>query len=57
MKFSVTGQEEGDLLIQVTVAWAGLTVLINGRHNRWHKADLDHVINWLPSILLEIELN
>jgi hypothetical protein len=25
MKFSVTGQEKGDLLIQVT-AWAGLTV-------------------------------
>jgi hypothetical protein len=26
MKFSMTGQEKGDLLIQVT-AWAGLTVL------------------------------
>ena len=25
MKFSMTGQEKGDLLIQVT-AWAGLTV-------------------------------
>ena len=28
MKFSVTGKEKGDLLIQVT-AWAGLTVLKN----------------------------
>jgi len=27
MKFSMTGQENGDLLIQVT-AWAGLTVII-----------------------------
>jgi hypothetical protein len=27
MKFSMTGQEKGDLLIQVT-AWAGLTVYI-----------------------------
>jgi len=26
MKFSMTGQEKGDILIQVT-AWAGLTVL------------------------------
>jgi hypothetical protein len=26
MKFSMTGQEKGDLLIQVT-AWAGLTAL------------------------------
>jgi len=28
MKFSMTGQEKGDLLIQVT-AWAGLTVNID----------------------------
>jgi len=27
MKFSMTGQEKGDLLIQVT-AWIGLTVLL-----------------------------
>jgi hypothetical protein len=27
MKFSMTGQEKGDLLIQVT-SWAGLTVYI-----------------------------
>ena len=27
MKYSMTGQEKGDLLIQVTT-WAGLTVLI-----------------------------
>ena len=27
MKFSVTGQDKGDLLIQVT-AWAGLTIYI-----------------------------
>ena len=27
MKFSMTGQEKGDLLIQVT-AWAGLTVFL-----------------------------
>ena len=27
MKFSMTGQEKGDLLIQVT-AWAGLTIYI-----------------------------
>jgi len=27
MKFSTTGQEKGDLLIQVT-AWAGLTVYL-----------------------------
>ena len=27
MKLSMTGQEKGDLLIQVT-AWAGLTVLV-----------------------------
>jgi len=28
MKFCMTGQGKGDLLIQVT-AWAGLTVLLN----------------------------
>jgi len=28
MKFATTGQEKGDLLIQVTT-WAGLTVLAN----------------------------
>jgi hypothetical protein len=27
MKFSMTGQEKGDLLIQVT-AWAGLTIYL-----------------------------
>ena len=27
MKFSMTGQDNGDLLIQVT-AWAGLTVIL-----------------------------
>jgi hypothetical protein len=27
MKFSITGQEKGDLLIQVTT-WAGLTVFV-----------------------------
>ena len=35
MNFSKTGQEKGDLLIQVT-AWAGLTVLTTYRHlSRW----------------------
>jgi len=28
MKFSMTGQEKGDILIQVTT-WAGLTVYVN----------------------------
>jgi hypothetical protein len=32
MKFYITGQEKGDLLIQVT-AWTGLTIQINYTNN------------------------
>jgi hypothetical protein len=32
MKFSMTGQEKGDLLIQVT-AWAGLTVPVQSSYH------------------------
>ena len=31
MKFTTTGKEEGDCLIEVTV-WAGVTVLLNQLH-------------------------
>ena len=34
MKFSMTGQENGDLLIQV-IAWAGLAVI-------WNKTDKNY---------------
>jgi len=33
MKFSITGQEKGDLLIQVIV-WAGLTILVISANDR-----------------------
>ena len=36
MQFSMTGQEKGDLLIQVTT-WAGLTV-----HNKSHNGETQY---------------
>jgi len=52
MKFSMTGQENGDLSIQVT-AWAGLTVYVCFTlyvRNVWRHQSGNNIVNqWSPS--------
>jgi len=48
MKFSVAGQEKGDLLIEVTT-WAGFTVHLYAKIDK-----LDNIISVLLSLTQEI---